>query len=137
MVAGLPGAGIGGLFYLITALLLPLRALWRWVRRMPVGTRPGAVATQVVMALAILAGIWGTGWLLGAVVAPDLARPPSATGFLRYLPGSSANVVRIAALMAGFGTLGMVLLGVEVARVLVRGRSGSVARAATREDAGA
>jgi hypothetical protein len=126
MVAGLPGAGIGGLFYLISALLLPARALWRWVRGVPVGVSAGAVLRQVLMAIAILAGIWGTGWLLGAVVAPDLVRPPSSTSFLRHLPGSSANLVRIAALMAGFGTLGLVLIAVEVARVIVRARGKDV-----------
>ena len=126
MVAGLPGAGIGGLFYLISALLLPIRALWRWVRGVPVGLSAGAVLRQVLMAVAILGGIWGTGWLLGVLVAPDLVRPPSSTGFLRHLPGSSANVVRIAALLAGFGTLGVVLIAVEIARVIVRARGKGV-----------
>lgn len=122
MVAGLPGAGIGGLFYLISAFVLPVRALWRWLRGVPVGVSAGAVLRQALMALAILAGLWGTGWLLGVLVAPDLVRPPSSTSFLRHLPGSSANVLRVAALLAGFGTLGVVLIAVELARVIARAR---------------
>ena len=31
MTAGMPGTGIGGLFYLLSALLMPLRELWRLV----------------------------------------------------------------------------------------------------------
>lgn len=120
MFAGLPGAGIGGLFYLISALALPVRALARAIRGHPMGLTPGAVLRQVLIALGILAGIWATGWLLGLMVAPGLVPPPSSSRVLRAIPGASANVVRIAAVLVGFATLGIVLLSVEVARLVVR-----------------
>ena len=57
MAAGLPGVGIGGLFYLASALAMPVRQLARRLR----GDRSGAswpvVARQAGMAVAILEAV--------------------------------------------------------------------------------
>jgi len=47
MNVGLPGTGVGGLFYLLLAVLMPLHELWR-----------------TTIAGAILAALWVEGWLL-------------------------------------------------------------------------
>jgi len=55
MVVGVPGTGIGGLFYLIAACSMPVVECWRWLRgeRSPSGTRWGFIAGQ----LALMGGI--------------------------------------------------------------------------------
>lgn len=55
MVVGVPGTGIGGLFYLIAACSMPFVECWRWLRgeRTPSGMRWGFIAGQ----LALMGGI--------------------------------------------------------------------------------
>ena len=88
MVAGIPGAGIGGLFYLLAAFSLPLRLVrrwWRGERRPPAGDGSWR---QVGMALGIVAGIWLAGWMLGLIVVHGgMGRVPSVTGAPRF-PGA-------------------------------------------------
>jgi hypothetical protein len=126
MVAGIPGAGIGGLFYLASAFLMPLRALRKTWR----ADRDGRVAEarrQLFMAAAILAAIWITGWVLGLVLTTTgVVTAQTSAGALRYLPGASHNVIRVAVLFGGFATLGAVLLTVEIARVIVRRKGQTV-----------
>ncbi len=118
MIAGLPGTGIGGIFYLASALAMPLREAYRRVR----GRSPGrgnwrVVAAQLAIAGGILAAMWVTGWLLGHALAA--ARPIAGLG--TSLP--SGNVLRIASVALALGTLAGVLAGVELLRLWVhRGR---------------
>ncbi|MDF1505469.1 hypothetical protein, partial [Roseisolibacter sp. H3M3-2] len=66
MAAGLPGVGIGGLFYLASALLMPVRAVARRAAGRPVAWRP--VAVQAALAEGILLALWAMGEMLGAMV---------------------------------------------------------------------
>jgi hypothetical protein len=119
MVAGIPGAGIGGLFYLLSAFSLPLRLVRRWWRgeRRPVAG--DGTWRQVGMALGIVGGIWLTGWMLGLIVMHGgMGRAPAVIGIHRF-PGASANVIRAATLLGGFVTLTLVLVTVELGRLLV------------------
>jgi hypothetical protein len=109
MTAGLPGTGVGGLFYLVAALLLPLRGL---VLRMRGTEVPWAtLLRQLGLAVGVFVGIWATGWLLGFMVGPIA----ETAAVRRY-----QSVVRWGALLAGFGTLSVVLLLVQMARLVVR-----------------
>src|SRR5881296_2623637 len=116
VTAGLPGTGIGGIFYLASALAMPLRAAYERLRGRPAGEWR-VVRAQVAIAGGILGGMWGTGWLLGVafaaahrVIAPGAALPAS-------------NVFRTASLALALGTLAGVLVGVELLRLWVhRGR---------------
>ena len=110
MTVGLPGTGVGGMFYLLSALAMPLREVYGRARRR--STRGGwrAVLEQTGLALGILAGMWVAGWLLGAGVAAvqtTLPAPPPGTP----PPG---NVLRTVALVVSLGTLVCVLVAVEV-----------------------
>lgn len=119
--AGLPGTGIGGLFYLLAALSSPLRFMWR--RATP---QRGAATWREVMevaaiALGVIGGIWFAGWLLGVVLA---GHPGALSGLSprTLASGQAANVVRVAALVAGIATLALVLGVVELARLVSRRR---------------
>ena len=63
MNVGLPGTGLGGLFYLLTALLMPIVELIRTIRSGKVNrTRWRMATSQAALAGGIIAGLWGTAW---------------------------------------------------------------------------
>lgn len=121
MAAGLPGAGIGGLFYLTSAIALPVRHLWRRLRGTPVDAPLRDSLVPAGIALGILGGIAFTGWALGFLLPGRL----SATSALAAAHGVSAAavahpVLRAAAIAAGLLTMALVLGTVELAHLLVR-----------------
>ncbi|HKG94375.1 MAG TPA: hypothetical protein VKA84_20855 [Gemmatimonadaceae bacterium] len=117
MTAGLPGAGIGGLFYLLSALLMPVRSLHRALT----GGEPRwrLALRQAALAAGVLGGIWATGWLLGVVVKHAGAAAALGTAGRPDAP----NVVRTGALLFSFGTLAAVLAAVQLARLAVGRRA--------------
>lgn len=70
MNAGLPGTGIGGLFYILLALLMPVRELYLTARRRSSRERWRIVLRQLTMAGGILGALAATGWLESGVTPP-------------------------------------------------------------------
>ena len=67
MTPGLPGAGIGGLFYLLAALFSPV---WETVRLLRGNGAPRqwvVVLRLFALALSIVAAMWLTAWIVVAV----------------------------------------------------------------------
>ena len=131
MTAGIPGAGIGGLFYLGSTVLLPVRNLVRRLRGRTPTARWREQAFMMLLTAGILGALWMTGRLLTLVVPHQvLSRgglSNSATG------GVSATVVSLATFAVAVGTLLGVLLLVEAARLtqartMARGRTSRPAR---------
>lgn len=125
MSVGIPGTGIGGLFYLISGFLMPVRELvlaWRGgparagIRRL--------VVRQTLMVLGILAGIWTAGWMLGLLIVQSPAVVSALGG--PVVGRQPASVWGAAAVLTGLVTLLLVLCGVEVARLLVRTRAPAI-----------
>jgi tetratricopeptide (TPR) repeat protein len=119
MAAGIPGVGIGGIFYLVSALMMPVRELWlaaRGVRGAGSRARWRAIAPQWSIAAGILAAIWATGWLLGRMLTSRIVGSDVAVG-AAVAHGVS---LRMGALLLSFGTLSFVLALVQVARVFPR-----------------
>jgi hypothetical protein len=120
MTVGLPGVGIGGIFYLASAILMPVREAVRLGR----GSNRGRillVVRQTALAATILAALWATGWAVGHVIA---AATPSPVALSRGRHASDAtNVLKVSALALSLGTLALVLAMVQVARLVVRLRS--------------
>jgi hypothetical protein len=117
MSVGLPGTGIGGVFYLLSALWMPFDGVLRAAR----GERPvrvQAIATQTLLAVGILAALFATGWLIEQLV--------SLTGWtMRLASGTTINgqvvvpkVLRTMSFVMSFGTLAAVWLSVQVLRVV-------------------
>lgn len=116
MIVGVPGTGIGGIFYLIAALVLPI---WGAVRQLAGHrVRWRQVLGQFALALGVLAGIWVTWWLLGLALSAVADRAAEAAG----LPAAALHqtIRRGTALLAAFATLSAVLIAVQIARLVVR-----------------
>lgn len=116
MTAGLPGAGIGGLFYIGSTLLLPIRVLVRRFRGVPSGMEHRYLWHSVGLASGILAAVAATGWVLGLVVPAEILNvgATAAHGVV-----SRRTVIPVATLGAAVATLCLVLVSVETARIII------------------
>lgn len=124
MTAGIPGVGIGGLFYLLSALLMPVDEAARAVRRSATPSRWSIVLRQSLLALWIVVSIAVAGviigWLVGFLEPALVSRIGGHQG-----PDSDPGVpivLKAATVYFTFGTLAGVLVGVQLLRLLVRRR---------------
>lgn len=117
MSIGLPGSGIGGVFYLMSAVWMPMHSVQRKVR----GEAPKArmAVRQSVLAVLIIGALWSTGvaveWIIG-VSSGAAALKGSADAASAAAPG----IFRAASFLLTFGTLAGVLMLVQVLRLFVR-----------------
>jgi hypothetical protein len=119
MTAGLPGVGIGGIFYLVSALLMPVRSLLAVAGGRAHEARWSMALRQASLAAGILAALWLTGWALGWIIAilpPDAAQIITAGG---RSATEVRSVVRTSALVLSLGTLTVVLALVQLLRVVL------------------
>lgn len=116
MNAGLPGAGIGGLFYLASTMLLPARSLVRRVRGHADAVTWRQQLHNMSIAVGIIAGLWMAGWLLAFVMPKEMLG--AARGMAT--PGTSRTAIPLATFGFGLGTLLAVLLAVELAHWIHR-----------------
>src|SRR5688500_15198526 len=139
MTVGLPGAGVGGIFYLLSALSMPAHAMIRHVLRTQ---RPGNYADdpprwglvwrQFATALGIIAGLWLTGWALAAYL---IAHPQALGAFQTAAIGRRLpNVLKVGAVIVSlitlFSVFGVVFLGRLVTDSDVSSTSPPLGRAA-------
>jgi hypothetical protein len=118
MNVGLPGTGIGGLFYIFGALYAPIGGLLR-PETHRVGEPSRARARRnATLALGILGALWFTGWGLGHVVASWSVT--SAGGWVGMGGPEAVSIVRWIAVIGTTGLLVLVLLAVQVLRLVVR-----------------
>lgn len=124
MTAGLPGAAIGGLFYLASALLMPVRETVHMLRNPRAPRRWRLVLRQTAIAAGILVAIWavgrGLGWLLLAT-RPDLVSQQA--GRIRLLTADAPSVVRTGAFALSFGTLIVILAAIRILGWVVQRRA--------------
>lgn len=116
MTPGLPGTGIGGLFYLLLVFFMPLREALRVLRGRGDVRRWRTIGGKLALAGGILAALWLEGWVLFEVFG---LRQDS----LAASAGASAEQAALAARAASFATLaslGLVLFALAVLRLLVR-----------------
>ncbi|GBD32144.1 MAG: hypothetical protein KatS3mg081_2126 [Gemmatimonadales bacterium] len=130
MSVGIPGTGVGGLFYLISGLLIPAREILAGTRKAQRRARRWRlVVRQTFLVTGILAGIWITGWILGVLITQPLgpAEGVDPSGSMTRVH----NLWGTAAVLAGLGTLGLVLSAVEAARFFLRRKRPSIASRAS------
>lgn len=120
MTAGLPSAGIGGLFYLGSAMLLPFRSAWRRLRGTPDRVSMRTIVESMAIAFGMLGGMWVAGWVLAMIIPVNLL-PHDVVGVGGIAQRQS--LVRASFFALGFLTLLVVLAAVEVARMSLGVRS--------------
>ena len=116
MTVGIPGAGIGGLFYLTGALLAPARELGRAIAGDPRPRQWALVLRQFAIAASILGGMAATGWMIGVLAeSPALTTVVGEPAIDREYPIALARNLGTFTLT----TLVAVLAAVEVLRLVV------------------
>jgi hypothetical protein len=132
MNAGLPGTGIGGVFYLLSALWMPFHELYKTFRKKNQPQRMRLIFSQVSLALGIIAGIWLTGWLLGELLVAAREWLSSKPDGVVAVTGALPNVIKITMVFLTIGLL-MVIVGVvHILKLVMRHhnpRRASVGRA--------
>jgi tetratricopeptide (TPR) repeat protein len=120
MTVGIPGAGIGGLFYLLNAFFMPVRELWRLAQGQSSAESRRVVLRQFLIASGIVAAMWGTAALIATIAAQPILAPFTGVHSAGGAKGSDLpQLLSYSALYLGLATLALVLLGVQVLRVVV------------------
>lgn len=110
MNPGLPGTGIGGLFYIMTALWMPICEIWRRSRGDVTG-RWSLVAKQFAIALGVLAAMSGVFWALdSAVILHEAAQHAAGRA-------QAMRSLRFSALLTTAGVLLSLLSAVHLTRL--------------------
>jgi hypothetical protein len=111
VTAGLPGTGIGGLFYLISALLMPFREAFRAMAGRGDRARGQLALQQSGLAVIILGAVWVTGIVMGLFhIGNTLVHHATVAGF---------HILYITPVIVAFATLSGVLIAVEAARLVL------------------
>ncbi|MFA6135382.1 MAG: hypothetical protein WC869_15325 [Phycisphaerae bacterium] len=127
MVVGLPGTGIGGIFYILLAFIMPVReaflvitgkgiSLKRWMN----------CGLQVLNASGVLAGMYVMGWALGWLV--ELFKTVLAKGWagghwnIVQVSQHSSNMVSSVAAYMAIVTLVAVVGGIEILSLVLKTR---------------
>jgi len=124
MNAGLPGTGIGGIFYLLSALLMPIFEVVNTLRGKSSWSRWVLLFKQLAMAAGIIAGMWALGLLLGLLLEtrPDLevARMVNAHIAEQFAQATKINVFHIAPVIMSMVTLTIIIATTNVLRLFYR-----------------
>jgi predicted membrane protein len=68
MTVGLPGTGIGGIFYLSLAICMPIREFVRTLKGQTNLKRWGFIALQLLFVFGVVAAMWSELWLLNRLL---------------------------------------------------------------------
>lgn len=118
MSAGLPGLGLGGLFFIFSALLAPFPELWRTLRGRSDLAAWKAIGRQLAQALAMIVAIDLTLRLTYVALSATGAGDPPAADEATVLPLSLIGITT--------GLLVLVLCGAKLAELTLRVRSGEL-----------
>jgi hypothetical protein len=120
MTAGLPGTGIGGLFYLLLAVYMPVCEFFKTLQRQSTFKRWGFILVQLSFVAGIWAAIWGELWLLNQGLL--WLRQNYHMNLMpidgRFTLGQTGNIM-FTSTMASFISLTFVLAVVCVLRIVV------------------
>jgi hypothetical protein len=111
VTAGLPGTGIGGIFYLISALLMPFREAFRFLVGRGDRARGQMALQQGGLAVIIVGAIWVTGIVMGLFHI--------GTTLVHHATVAGVHVPYITPVIIAFATLGGVLIIVEAASLVL------------------
>ncbi len=109
MVAGMPGTGIGGVFYLLIALWMPIRELYLKVRKQSSPDRWRIVRRHMCITGWLIVGTWTTGELIGWLLLK-----------LKIIHAQSThNILHLSPFLLTLATLIFIYLVVQVIRFCI------------------
>ncbi len=130
MVAGLPGTGIGGIFYILLAFTMPFVELYHLARGKSSAKRWRMILMQVCNAAGIMGGVYLTGWLLACGLNFYRAMAISNGGAgATFQP--TANIIPAASAYAAVATLCGLILMTYVLRFVLPNDKGQPATGGT------
>ncbi len=124
MIVGLPGTGIGGFFYVLAALGMPVRELYRRLRNRSYRPRWKEVRTQLLLAVLVVAAVWLSGELVGRLIV--LATPSGASADLvrrlhpHALQQHTYNVIKLTFVLLTLAAIVLLHVAMYVARLIIR-----------------
>jgi hypothetical protein len=119
MFAGLPGIGVGTLFYVLIAIWMPIREIAVVMRGESSWARWRLIGTQLVFACGIMASVAFADRLLLGMLGGGRSRGVGPARWLNDQLGAHAPQSILAApIVASLILLGMILLTVEGLRVI-------------------
>jgi hypothetical protein len=121
MVAGLPGTGVGGIFYLILAVAMPFVELFRTLKGKSSVRRWGFIALQLTLVVWIFVVIWAeigclnifVPWCHRALADVFGWAPPADSQAALF----STRAMSFASAFGGLITLGTVFVAVHMLRL--------------------
>jgi hypothetical protein len=119
MTAGLPGVGIGGIFYLLCALFMPLTEIINTLRGRSSVKRWRMVAQQFGILCGIVGAFWGTGWALKALLRELSAALVSVSPHLSHAAMRESNIFKVQPFFLSLGVLAAVIGVLSVANYLL------------------
>jgi hypothetical protein len=120
MTVGLPGTGIGGIFYLLLAVCMPIRESVRTLKRRTNLRRWGFIILQLLFVLGVVAAMWSELWLLNRLLIWTWGTL-KVNGPLLIMEQTfrQTKLMALASASASFVSLTFVIAGVHVLRFFV------------------
>ena len=121
MIAGLPGTGVGGIFYFMLAAAMPVVEFFKTMRGKSDFRRWAFIALQLTFVVWIIVGIWAEVWCLNHLLtwahnAITSARgmAPAASHAHAYL---TTRALTYASAFGSFLTLAVIFISVHLLRL--------------------
>lgn len=134
MTVGLPGTGIGGIFYILLSVSMPIVELFKSLNRQSSFRRWGFVILQVSFVAGIFGGIWGEVWCLrqGIIWVQDtFGIQLLSGGEIKNITLGMMRALSFAAAFGSFISLAFVYGLVHLLRVMVHNEKEIKAKIAT------
>ena len=132
MTVGLPGTGIGGVFYLLSALIMPIIEIVMTIRGKSSLARWMFVLRQLAMGVTILGGMWFLGLFAGVVYNIFASAKPVLPGLIRDMhthivqTAVHINIFHMAPVIMSILTLVAIITFTNVMRIFIRPRADEV-----------
>jgi hypothetical protein len=121
MTVGLPGTGIGGIFYLLLAVCMPIREFIRTLKGRTNLRRWGFITLQLSFVFGVVAAMWSEVWLVNIMLIWTWGTLKVNGPLL--MAGSSfsdTKVLAFASAYMSFISLAFVITAMHVLRLIVR-----------------
>ena len=119
MNIGLPGTGVGGLFYLLMALLMPLNEAMRTLQGRGCRTRWRTALRQSAIALGVISSMALTNWVIQHLL------PRHSGSAFHSVSGEVSRAIGLTPTFWSFGTLAVLMIAVQCGRLFIGRYPGS------------